>query len=83
MKLLIEMPVEIYDGIIVKLERLSREYSILKNGMIVRHSEAGDDERVLEIVCEHEEAIMLLDSATRLYPDAASAIANAIDKALR
>jgi hypothetical protein len=45
MKILIEMPSAIYDGFIDKLERLSREYAVLKNGLIVRHSEASDNER--------------------------------------
>ena len=80
MKILIEMHVAIYDGFIDKLERTSRAYAVLKNGLIVADSDAGDNERVLEIACDRDEATLLLDSATRLYPDAAPVIAAAIDR---
>lgn len=80
MKILIEMPVAIYDGFIDKLERTSRAHAVLKNGLIVADSDAGDNERVLEIACDRDEATLLLDSATRLYPDAAPVIAAAIDR---
>ena len=81
MKILIDVPALFTMGLSTSLERLSREYAVPKNGLIVRHSEASDNERWT--LHASEEAIRLLDWATRLYPDAAPAIAEAIDKVPR
>ena len=43
MAILITMPVKIYDGLLSKCAMLSREYLILRNG-VVRRDLAADDE---------------------------------------
>jgi hypothetical protein len=78
MKVLIEMSQEHYDLLVAECDITSREYSILKNGIVVRHQEAGRDGQTIQILCEKEEAEGLLETAVRLYPDAVPEIAKAI-----
>jgi hypothetical protein len=77
-KMLIEMSLDHYDRFLEKCDASSREYEILKNGLIVRRPNDGHYERIMEIACEVPEAQMLLAIARRLYPDAVSAIEKAI-----
>ena len=76
--MLIEMSLDHYDRFLEKCDASSREYEILKNGLIVRRPNVGHYERIMEIACEVREAQMLLAIARRLYPDAVSAIEKAI-----
>jgi hypothetical protein len=50
-------------------------------GIIVHRRENGHYKRMMEIACDIDDAKVLFASATRLCPDAASAIAYAITKA--
>jgi hypothetical protein len=77
-KMIIEMSLDQYDRFLEKCDASSREYEILKNGVIVNHRKDGHYERIIEIACEVPEAQMLLAIARRLYPDAVSAIEKAI-----
>jgi hypothetical protein len=74
----IEMSLDHYDRFLEKCDASSREYEILKNGLMVHHPKHGHNERIMEIPCEVPEAQMLLAIARRLYPDAVSAIEKAI-----
>ncbi len=76
--MIIEMSLNHYDRFLEKCDASSREYEILKNGLIVSHRKDGHYERIIEIACEVPEAQMLLAIARRLYPDAVSAIEKAI-----
>jgi hypothetical protein len=76
-KMIIEMSLDHYDRFLEKCDASSREYEILKNSLIVRQPK-NSDERIIEIPCEVPEAQMLLATARRLYPDAVSAIEEAI-----
>ena len=78
MKMIIEMSLDQYDRFLEKCDASSREYEILKNGLIVSRRKDGHYERIIEIACEVREAQMLLATARRLYPDAVSAIEKAI-----
>jgi hypothetical protein len=80
-KVLIEMPRESYDLFVAELDITSREYSILKNNIVARDPKTGLDRRTLEILCDPEEAELLLAAANRLYPAAAPVIAKAITRA--
>jgi hypothetical protein len=73
--MIIEMSLDQYDRFLEKCDASSREYAILKNGLIVRRLK---HERIIEIPCEVREAQMLLAIARRLYPDAVSAIEKAM-----
>jgi hypothetical protein len=46
--------------------------------MVVRHPDTGE-KRVIEILCDKEEAVRLLDTASRLYPEAVPALKAGID----
>jgi hypothetical protein len=76
--MIIEMSLDHYDRFLEKCDASSREYEILKNGLIVGHPKDGHYERIIVIPCEVPEAQMLLATARRLYPDAVSVIEKAI-----
>ena len=61
MKILIDMALEHYDGFVAKCDIASREYSILKNGVVVRDQKS--DEQMIAILCERADAVMLLYAA--------------------
>jgi hypothetical protein len=79
MKILIEMSPENYDQLLGKLNQGSAFYRILKNG-IVNRSESTD-QRIIQIACTPAEGQMLLTTANRLYPQAASQIERGVKEA--
>jgi hypothetical protein len=60
---------------------LSREYLILKNGVVRRDQERSADHPTVEILCESPRAKFLLDLATLVYPDAVPYIEKSISLA--
>jgi hypothetical protein len=78
MKVLIEMPREHYDLFAAELDIKSPAYTVLKNGIVPKSQKAAGGARTIEILCEKEEADLLLDAAHRHYPAAAPSIAEAI-----
>ena len=68
----------VYDGFVDKCDQSSREYAILKNGLIIRRSKENHFERIMEIRCDMEEADKLLLLASKVYPEAVEDIAKAI-----
>jgi hypothetical protein len=81
MALLVSMPVEIYDGLLQKCSKLSREYLILKNGIVRRDGEENSAAPMVEILCEAPRAKFLLDFATLVYPPATPYIERSINLA--
>jgi hypothetical protein len=81
MKKLIEMPREHYDLFVAELDITSREYSILKNNIAGGGPETGPDRPNIEIVCDDEEAELLLKAATRVFPAALPEIREAMNRA--
>jgi hypothetical protein len=79
-EIVIEMIPEHYDAFVAKCDIASREYAILKNGVVVRNQKIGE-QRVIGILCDKVEAARLLYAATLLYPEAIPFIAAAIDRA--
>ena len=75
------MPVEVYDGLLQKCSKLSREYLILKNGVVRRDREESSAAPTVEILCEAQRAKFLLDFATLVYPRAAPYIEQSINLA--
>ncbi len=75
---IIEMPLPVYDGFIDKCDQSSREYAILKNGLIVRRPKGDQFEHIVEINCDKDDADKLLLSASKVYPEAVQYIARAI-----
>ena len=68
----------VYDGFVDKCDKASREYAILKNGLIIRRPKEDHFERIVEIRCDTEDADKLLYLATTVYPEAVEDIARAI-----
>jgi hypothetical protein len=74
MKILVSIPMEIYNGLLGRCSLLSREYLILKNGIIRRDRDKRSGHPTVEILCEVQRAKFLLDFATLVYPAAAAHI---------
>ena len=59
MEIVIEMIPEHYDAFVAQCDIASREYAILKNGVVVRDQKSGE-QRVIGILCDKVEAARLL-----------------------
>jgi hypothetical protein len=79
----IEMPLAAYDRFIEQCETTSREYGILKNGLIIRQKKENQLERFVRIDCTLEDAEKLLSLANKVCPDAVGDIARGITTALK
>jgi hypothetical protein len=75
---IIEMPLPVYDGFIDKCDQSSREYAILKNGVIIRRPKGDHFERIIEIECNMDDADKLFLLASKVYPEALEDIIKAI-----
>ena len=75
------MSLPIFDGFVDKYDKDSREFAILKNGVIIRIAKEDYFERLVEIRCDIVDADRLLFLATTVYPEAAEEIAKAITAA--
>jgi hypothetical protein len=80
-KITIQIPLPIYDGLLDKFEQSSLEYELLRNGVIIRCPQNDHYDRIVEIACDRHDAALLYDTAVRLSPQAAIVIANCIRKA--
>jgi hypothetical protein len=78
MKVVIEMPLLHYDRFVGRCSPASKEYALLKNGIIVRREKDNHYERILEIHCNEEEAKGLLNLGRNIFPDAVPEIEKAI-----
>jgi hypothetical protein len=78
---IIEMLLPVYDGFVDKCDQSSREYAILKNGLIIRRPKGDHFERILEINCDKDDADKLFLLASRVYPEALEEIIKAIARA--
>jgi hypothetical protein len=79
----IEIPLPTYDSFIEQCEESSREYEVLKNGLILRRPKNHDFERFVKIDCTLEDANKLLLLATKICPDVVLAIAKGITTSLK
>ena len=70
------MPLGVYFGFLGRLTLESREYAVLKTGVIESDARA---EFTVEILCDEHDAILLFDRAEEFYPDALSYIQRALD----
>jgi hypothetical protein len=78
MKVTIELPLENYDQLLHQCETSSPEFSVLVNGCIDRRPVGDHVERIVQILCETEQAVGLLSRATRDCPEAIAAIKQAL-----
>jgi hypothetical protein len=79
----IEISLPAYDGFVEKCEEASREYAVLKNGLIFRRKKDGHFERFVKIECTVEDAEKLLLLAIKTCPDIVADIARGITAALK
>jgi hypothetical protein len=82
-KLVIAISPEHYDPFLKECEIGSREYTSLKNAIVALSSNDGHERRIIQILCDEDEAAHLLDAANRLYPEAAQAILAGMNLTLR
>ena len=78
--LLIQLPAEHYDLFAAACEITSPEYTILKNNIVARH-QSSDEQPTVEILCDMDEATLLLEAARRVYPEAVPFIEDALNVA--
>jgi hypothetical protein len=79
----IEILLPAYDALIGQCEETSREYAVLKNGLIFRRKKEGHFERFVKIECTHEDAEKLLILAVKTCPEVVGDIAKGITTALK
>jgi hypothetical protein len=70
------MPLRVYFGFLGRPTLESREYAVLKTGVIETDS-LGDF--TVEILCDEHDGVLLLDRAEEFYPDAVSHIQSALE----
>ncbi len=78
MKVLIEMTPEHYELFVAECDITSREYTILKNSVVTGQPYAREN-RMVWILCDRDEAKLLLDTAARVYPEVVATIKDALD----
>jgi HSP20 family molecular chaperone IbpA len=81
--MIIEMSLDQHDRFVALCVPASREYEILKNGLIIRRPKEGHFERIIEIPCEMQDAQLLLVLAQKICRVAVPAIEKAISKTTR
>ena len=76
--MVIEFAIDQHNRFLALCDPASREYEILKNGLVVRRAKNGQYERVVEIFAEMRDAHLLLALANKICPLAAPAITKAM-----
>jgi hypothetical protein len=79
----IEILLPMYDRFVEQCDETSREYAVLKNGLIFRRKKEDHFERFVKIECTIEDAKKLLLLATQSCPDIVADIARGISTALK
>lgn len=79
MPLLITMPLARYDRLMCRVSKFSRAYEIMQNASIEPCLSDDHFAPTTKLLCRLDEAKVLLNLATRFYPNAIPDIARAID----
>ena len=81
--MVIEFALDHYNRFLALCDPVSREYEIVKNGLVIRRVKNGNRqyERVVEIFAEMRDAHSLLALANKICPAAAPAITKAMSLA--
>jgi len=77
---MIQLPPEHYDLFVAACEITSPEYTILKNNMVARR-QGSDEPPTVEIMCDMDEARLLLETAKGVYPEVVPFIEDALSVA--
>lgn len=83
MKIQMEIFPEYYDCLLSQIPAQSTMYAVLKNGVIIDHSDVGWQRKMIYILCEMEQAKSLLEVANKICLPAAAQIAAGINAATR
>jgi len=67
-----------YNNLVQRCDPSRPEYEMLKNGLIIRDRE---QRTAVELLCDIDEATLLLDLARQMYPDAAVHVQERISRA--
>jgi hypothetical protein len=78
MKILVDISAENYDRIVAQIEKESRLYAIMMNGVIVYDRESEKPRRVVKVFCEQSDAGIILDAAKNFCPEATAEIERSI-----
>lgn len=78
MKILIDIPMDDYNNFLQRCDATRPEYEMLRNGMITRDREKRP---AVEILCDLEDAKMILDLAGEVYPHAVPHVQESINLA--
>lgn len=77
-KIVLEISPEYYDRLLRGISQESSLYAVLKNGVVLHHTETGPAIRTIEMLCEKFHARMLLALAQKLCPEAVPEIETGI-----
>jgi hypothetical protein len=78
MAILLRLSLRCYSTLLGRCGLGSREYAVLRNG-VIRHNEARDPSSdSVEILCQREHADLLLNMASKFCPDFRSEVESAI-----
>ena len=77
---LIRLPPEHYDLFAAACDITSPEYTILKNNIVPRQ-QSTEEPPMVEILCDMDEAKLLLEAARQVYPEAVPFIEDAMSVA--
>ena len=80
MKILVDIPMDDYNNFVQRCDATRPEYEMLKTGLITRDREKRP---AVEILCEVEDAKMILDLASEIYPHAVPHVQESISLARR
>jgi hypothetical protein len=66
MKIIFEVPIEVYHLCLTRFGLRSREYLILQNGVIARDE---NDDEVVQVLCDEEDAQMIRKRFAEVCPE--------------
>ena len=78
MKVLIEIPLENYESFVAACDSTSREYGILKNSIVRSAPNQGPSQRVVQTMCDGDEAYKLYRVAVQRCHEVTDRIGAAI-----
>jgi hypothetical protein len=78
MKILVDIPMDDYNNFLQRCDASRPEYETLKNGIITQDREKRP---AVEILCDVEDAKMILDLASEIYPHAVAHVRECISLA--
>jgi len=78
MNILVDIPMDDYNNFLERCDAGRPEYEMLKNGIITQDR---DKRPAVEILCDVEDARMILDLASEIYPHAVAHVEESINLA--